>query len=653
MINLVSKWVPRICSREHLMPFKNLAFGSLRCKEVFFINCELPISAKDRILSSKYLCFHSIKRASITEWAPCISLKGQVFASNYHNRATFVRWISHNFVNNRVFSSKHGGSRIKIPVLGNTRGFSSVGAAPNDPKPAFRGHRIISQAQEALMDYLHFTTGLEFSDAEHMSKNSPSFLNKILDKVEKEGEDIERALTRFFRYHPPNEVEIFFESMGLKPSDFNSLLPRDLFYLKDDLELLDNYHVLCNYGIDRSEIGRIYKKAADVFKYECGVLGSKLRAYEELGLRKSNVIKLVVSNPPLLIGDVNKEFAKVLEGLEDLGLERNWIGDVLSEKDFYSWSRMLIVLQSCFEMGFTKQELEALIREHPDFLLDGSGRTLFSLIGFQLKLGATRKEIFSLLLNFPQVQVGKFMKNLRQGLVFLVELQMDPEDIKMLLCTHKEMFGKHTLKKASSVVSLLQTSSKRLCTIIKDDPHQLKNYVKGSKLSALPCTRDDELCHMQRRKFLLCLGFVDNSKDMEKAMTYLRGKSDELQGRYDLLVKFGLKKDDVYTMIKKSPIVLNQTVDVLEKKINFLVKELGYPLSTLVEFPKILAYTIERVKLRLSMYTWLRDRGKASPTLALSSILSCSDEKFRKWLISGHPQGPKVWEEFKAELYSK
>lgn len=107
-------------------------------------------------------------------------------------------------------------------------------------------------------------------------------------------------------------------------------------FLNDDQVMLDNFHILCGYGVPRSKIGRIYKEAIGVFRYEYGILDSKLRAYEELGLSKSTVIKLVGCCPSLLVGNVNKELIGVLEKLKAWGFGNDWIGGYLSCKSAYN-----------------------------------------------------------------------------------------------------------------------------------------------------------------------------------------------------------------------------------------------------------------------------------------------------------------------------
>lgn len=514
-----------------------------------------------------------------------------------------------------------------------------------------RNPRVVAEAQAALIEYLHYTRGLHFPDAEQMSTHSPNFLAKLLKRVEKE-EDTGKALTRFFRYHPINEFEPFFEGMGLKPSEFSSFLPRDLMFLFDNEKLLENYHVLCNYGIARGKIGKIYKEATEIFSFEPGILSLKLQAYEGLGLSKSSVIKIVASSPILLVGDVNREFVKVLEWLEEIGIQHDWIGGNLSDKNTYKWSRMLVVLQYFTEMGFTNQELGTLIRKHPDFLLDGSGKVVLLLSVLLLKFGGTNKELFCLFSQFPDIQIRSFIENLWRGLRVLIEIEMDPEDIQKLLLAHTKLFGLSSLKKANSILTYLNVGRRRLCTIIKEDPHQLKKYVLGLKINRLPNSGEDERSLEEKTKFLLHLGFVEKSEEIEKALKLFRGKGSELQDRYDFLVKTGLDPNDVTNMIKLAPQILNQKIDVLQSKIDFLVNNLGYPLSSLVAFPAYMSYTIKRVKLRFLMYNWLLDRGKTRPGFALSSILACSDKIFTKRFVNQHPDGPVVWENFMKALSS-
>ncbi|CAA6670190.1 unnamed protein product [Spirodela intermedia] len=482
----------------------------------------------------------------------------------------------------------------------------------------------ITEAQAALMDYLHYTRSFQFTDAEYISMNSPIFLSNLLKKV-KDRQDIGRSITRFLLFHPINEFEPFFESLGLVPSEFNQYLPRDLMFLSDDSVLLQNYHTLVNYGVPRTKIGKIFKEAMGILFSEDGILSSKLRSYEEIGLSRTSIIKIISSAPSLLIGDVDRDFVRVLEELESMGVDREWIGRNLSEENSYLWGRMLMLLQFFRQLGFSRREVGALVRRNPGFLLDNSGKMVFSVVGLLAKMGSTKDELSGLFLHFPSIQLESFVNNLRFSLLFLTTIGMEPEDIKEVT--------------PCSVLTSLSVGHKRLCRIIKQDPHQFKNWVFGMKIDRLPNCKQDHISLEQKEKFLLGLGFSENSKEMKRALSKFRGKGDELQERYNCFVDAGLDPKDVSKMIKLAPHILNQSKDVLEMKMDFLVNGLGYPLDSLVTFPSFMSFTLEGSK-----------PGKVKPNMALSTILATAEKVFLKRFVERHSEGPKVWEKFKRTV---
>ena len=157
---------------------------------------------------------------------------------------------------------------------------------------------------------------------------------------------------------------------------------------------------------------------------------------------------------------------------------------------------------------------------------------------------------------------------------------------------------------------------------------------------------------MLKTKFFLDLGFVENSDEMKRALKVFRGRGAELQERFDCLVIAGLDRKDVCEMIKVSPQILNQKKEVIEMKIDFLINDLGLPVSSLVRFPSYLSYTMQRAKLRLTMYNWLKEQGKVNPVLSFSTIVGCTDNVFLSQYVDRHPRGPEIWEDLKKEIYN-
>jgi hypothetical protein len=534
--------------------------------------------------------------------------------------------------------------------------------------------RVFRAAQQVFLDYLHVTRGLNFVDAEHISKHSPIFVSKLLEMVKdaikdpvkgsgeamfrskekrKELRDqrVTKALVRLFNFHPINEFEPFMESIGLKPNEYEPFLPRDLMFLADNETLLENYRVLYNYGVTHTKIGRIYREAAEVFSFDENVLQSKLQALEDLGFSKTSVIKLVICSPVMLVRDPNAEF-KVLQWLDDVGIERDWIVHSLHVTKSYNWRKMVEVPQFFSEMGFDNEAIGSLIRKNPDFLLDGSGKELFKVVNIMIKAGSEKGDLFNLFLNFPNVRARNFARNIVRGVMFLGTLGVSDKDVKKFVVSNASILGSAPLKRANSILTNLSVGKKRLWKIIMNEPHQLLEYALGSKLNRLAKPDRSQASLVAKVKFLKSVGFVEGSDDMKKALKAFRGKGDELQNRYEFLVRSGFDPKDVVDMIKSAPQILNQTTNVLESKISFIVNETGYPRKALVAFPACLSFTIERSKARFLMYNWLVERGLVAPNFALSSIHACAGKKFTKCYVQKHEMGPEVWEKFKREAAS-
>ncbi|KAL0284576.1 UNVERIFIED_CONTAM: Transcription termination factor MTEF18, mitochondrial [Sesamum angustifolium] len=509
-----------------------------------------------------------------------------------------------------------------------------------------------TDAQAALFDYLHCTRGLSFLDAEHISKNSPRFLGDLIAKVEKE-QDVSRALSRFFRYHPINEFEPFFESLGLSPTEFQYLLPRGLIFLNDNQVLLDNYHTLSDYGIPRSKIGRMYKEVNEIFGYEFGVLDRKLRAYEHLGLSRSTVIKLVTCCPLLLAGEVNNALIRVLDNLKEMGFDSNWIGGYLSSQKTYHWNRVLDTLCFLREIGCSDAQMGDLFRKDTALLFEGSGKQVYVVVGALLKLGLKMNEVYALVLKNPQILSPKCSKNFWKALHFLFEIEMEPDNIVQILSIHLEILGSHSLKGPKTVLRNFNGDKHSLCESIKNDPSKFFNLAfKSNICNAEYVAARNPSNFVEKTEFLLRIGYVENSEEMVKALKRFRGRGDQLQERFDCLVQAGLDFNAVSSMVKQAPTVLNQTKDILEKKIDCLRNYLGYPVDSIVAFPSYLCYDIERISRRFSMYAWLREKGAAKPMLSVSTLVACSDARFVKYFVNIHPEGPVVWENLKKSLPS-
>ncbi|KAK7270619.1 hypothetical protein RJT34_25921 [Clitoria ternatea] len=531
-------------------------------------------------------------------------------------------------------------------------GFHSTTKKP----PESHKKSTIKEAQAALLEYLHSTRGLQFLDADNMCKNSPFFLNDLLNKALSQNHPsvgTKRSVSRYLRYHPINEFEPFFESAGLDPFDYAAFLPREMIFLNDDVLLMENYHTLCNYGVRRTRMGKIFKLTPQVFRYQRGVLVSKLRGYEKLGVAPTTLVSVIPYSPCLLVGDADLDFVKAVEQFKDVVVvakDGDWVDGHLLNGGCCDWG-IVHQLLCMLDKVYGKEQMGNFIVCRSCVVFEESGGRALSLFAFLVKFGLSVNQVSLLFLEFPQILVSKFLSNLRQCFVFLREIEMEPVEIGQIFQFHSMMMGSSTMRKTGSLLGCLKVGKKRLCRIVRDNPLEMENWVLGRKVEPLANSSLEPESKMLKKEFLLSVRYMENSRKLNEVIKLFRGRGAELRERFEFIVKAGLDSEDVLKMIQLSPRILNQTTDKINMKIEFLVSE-GYPLTTLVNFPSYLSYRTERVKLRLSMYNWLKDHGAAESGLALSTIISCSDQAFIKLYVNRHPSGLQVWQDLKTKISS-
>ncbi|KAJ4883326.1 Mitochondrial transcription termination factor family protein [Raphanus sativus] len=542
----------------------------------------------------------------------------------------------------------------QLSVENPSRSFAATTSEKSSVRRTRNGIRVTptirKMAEEAMLDYFYSTRSLQYMVAESMSKNSPIFIENLLKKVNcVSASDINQSITKHLRFHPVNEFEPFLESSGLKPNEYTHLIPSGEIFLNE--LLLENHHVLCYCGVDPKKIGKIFEEARDVFGYETGVLASKIKAYEDFGFSRLFLSKLIACCPRILLGDTDMELVKVMEMLGTIGVDSDWVMKNLSEEVSYDWSsvhRALTLLRGI--CNDDENELDVLIKNRPRLIFENSGKWTLVLAGFETKLGASRRELYSLFQRLPQMQqVERCVSNLRRCFLFLREIEMDDGGIREVFRSHSWWIGSCTLKKTSSLLVNLKAYKTRVCKVVRENPEEMMKWTMGSKVQPLPATEVYLDSKAMKTQFLLDLGYEEDSEEMERAGKSFRGRGSELRERFNVLLSFGLDEEDVKEMVKASPNVLTQASDVLETKVKYLVEELGYPLSTLVAFPSCLKFTLERMKLRFAMFAWLKARGKADPKLAVSTLLACSDKDFARYFVSRHPDGPKHLEDLKKK----
>ncbi|XP_042022979.1 uncharacterized protein LOC121770292 [Salvia splendens] len=306
--------------------------------------------------------------------------------------------------------------------------------------------------------------------------------------------------------------------------------------LSDDELLLHNYYVLCNYGIEKSRIGKIYMEAKEVFSYDDGVLQLKIKSFENWGLRQSLVVEIISCSPHLLIGGDNQEFHDFLEEIEKLGLDLGRLEKHVRGCDYFDWKCMLEVMCLLGELGLRDEQIGQVIKSHPGLLLECSGRCTLCLFGLLLKFGTTPSGAQAVFHHFPRVSVAGFTRNLLRSYQFLAGINMPFRDIVRMFSLYPLLLGTCQLKKVGSLVHLLNSRVSRICKMVEEDPYVLRKLICGVRVERLQQPSQAARGRRVKARFLETLGFVEKSCEMERILRMLMGKGEELQERFDCIV---------------------------------------------------------------------------------------------------------------------
>ncbi|CAL5190268.1 unnamed protein product [Lathyrus oleraceus] len=549
------------------------------------------------------------------------------------------------------------------PILSHQNPISSISLKPSilrcsnsanvpaqSPSPPIRIRRCTKiEAQRALFAYLHYTRHYTLVHADFIAKNSPRFINSLISRVRvnETDDDFGWALRRYLINHPINEFEPFLESIGIKQRDLKLLLPKDLFFLcGDDSVLVDNFHVLFNYGVPRNRMGKIYKEAREVFGYGSGVLSKKFESYESLGLSKSSLVQLFVCCPLLLVGnEVDSQFVVVLDWLKRIGIETGWFVSCMCSKRTYRWETIIDSIELFHQGGYSEKQMYDLFKADPKLLLGGLRKKTFLVIGRLIKLGLDVNEICSCFREHPDMLSSPRMENLMLVIAFLYNIRMEQDAIAHVLYNYMHLLSRHSIKGYKMMSNELGVGKASLCQMIQDDPLQFFSLaLKRKQKKNINEFRYDPQKHLEKTSFLRKLGYTDNSEEMEIAMKKFQGRGDKLPERFDCLVEAGLEYNTVVAMVKQVPSILNVRKTALQKKIDFLKNTLGYPIECLVGYPTYLFRDLDTIYARFAMYEWLKKRNAIDRELCLSTIVSTPEKQFVELFVKAHREGPTAWQ---------
>uniref|UniRef100_A0A7N0TIC4 Uncharacterized protein n=1 Tax=Kalanchoe fedtschenkoi TaxID=63787 RepID=A0A7N0TIC4_KALFE len=131
---------------------------------------------------------------------------------------------------------------------------------------------------------------------------------------------------------------------------------------------------------------------------------------------------------------------------------------------------------------------------------------------------------------------------------------------------------------------------------------------------------------------LVKLGYKYRTKEFAMAMaSATRTSCDNLQKVIGLFLSYGLLYEEILVMSKKHPQILQYSYSSLDKKLEYLIEDMGREVRELLSFPAFLGYKLDdRIKSRYEEKKETRGEG-----MSINKLLTVSAESFSGRSVRG------------------
>ncbi|CAN0877677.1 Transcription termination factor MTEF18, mitochondrial [Linum grandiflorum] len=513
--------------------------------------------------------------------------------------------------------------------------------------------RLIEGAQQALTDYLYATKSLPYTYAEYISKNSTKSLSNLMSNVEiSASDDYSKSLRKFLSYHPINELEFFYESLGIDYNEVRGFLPADKFFFSEDGSALGVACALSGFGFPWNKLGMLYKEEMGIFTMSPEEIISRVHKFKGYGFGNTSVIGICMAFPYVLNGELDGEMDALFNDLKIVFVDFDLGSSVEANVD--AWFGMCRKLRLFYDLGCEKGKTGEMMGRSKNIFTDFSAEVLTDKIEYFCRLGVEKKEVAILILEKPQLldfDLGASKVISVQQLLRHFGLSTEQFDSVYELYPH--VFGRNKMANLPHVLRAMDLHV-WFFDILKNGDHRLlgsyfmsdpaedldKEFFDGLERISVSRT---PVHTMSKLDFLHGIGFGENALTI-KVINFVHGTKKELQERFDCLHNAGIEFSKLCRIIRVMPKILNQSPDIVEKKLEYLCNEMGSSLQYLDQFPAYLNFNLEkRIKPRFRFHLWLVEKGLTCSKYSIGSIVATSEKNFMHRLYGIHPAIPKHW----------
>ncbi|XP_065859191.1 transcription termination factor MTEF18, mitochondrial [Euphorbia lathyris] len=531
-------------------------------------------------------------------------------------------------------------------MLCRCRNFSSLSKIPSKYRP-----KAIQEAQKTLTEYFHATRSLPFIYAEHISKNSLISLSNLIAEVDFSTTDFSRSLRKFLSYNPINEFEFFYESIGIDYNQVRGFLPKNKFFISEDMSILEAASALAAFGFPWIKLGKLYKEDSSIFSRDSNELTSMLSAFKGYGFSNTSVIGICLAFPFVLSGELGGEIDALFNDLKRVFLDFDLKSSVEGNVD--GWHDICMKIRVFYDLGFEKRKLGDIIGESKAIFVEYPAELLLHKIEYFSRFGVTKVDAALFLLQRPEI----FGFDLETPLIsvkgLLKHFGFNAEELEDVARKYPYVMGRNRMENLPHVMKAMDLHS-WFFNKIKDGDHKLlADYAMEDPDEDFDTKFNDELekirvsrtmrHSMSKVDFVHRIGFGENASTA-KILVHLHGNGNELMERFSCLLRLGVTFSNLCFMLSTKPKILNHNPDILEQKVKFLRGEMQSSLQELNTFPGFLCFNLEnRVRPRYRFHMWLTEKGLSRRKYSIGSIVATSEKNFVARIYGIHPAAVKHW----------
>ncbi|KAF4356231.1 hypothetical protein G4B88_002843 [Cannabis sativa] len=500
-------------------------------------------------------------------------------------------------------------------------------------------HRVIQEAQNAFIDYLHTTRSLPFTFAEHIARNSIFSLCNLIKKIDSfYVSTFSRSFSKLLRYQPINEFEFFFESIGIDHEDVPRFLP-EKFLFSEDVSVLNVSFALSGFGFPWNTLGRLYKEKVSIFSQDSAQVIARLRGFKEYGFCNLSVVGICLAFPHLLSLEGHSgcdDIDSLFDDLKRVYVELNMGSFVEGNVD--GWYEVCCKVKVFYDLGCEKGKVGEWICRKKELFLNCPNDLLLRKVDYFCEFGVRKDYVGWFLLKNPKVLSLDLETPVISVLRLLEHFGLNTKKLQEVSQNYNHVLGRNKMANLPQVMraldlhewffnKIMYTNSRLLVTYsigfpdqdIDEEFNKALKEIESSRLHAHTASKLD---------FLKGIGFGENASTI-KVLNHSHGTSSELQERFDCLLGAGISYSKLCLMINISPKILSQSPEILEKKVNFLCQEIDSSLEILDSFPRYFNFHLEnRIKRRHNFFLWLRENGLCAKNYSISSMVATSERNF-------------------------